>query len=121
MVRAKTSMNYKKGAMMMTAIRRRSRILSRLPRVCVFRMSLIFLIDTLEIPAILLSSGHVPGYTILVLDTKVILSSLSAAASIIKSLRWTIVLPVPVILELDGLSSNKLQLGEAALLGQETW
>ncbi|KAG1813564.1 uncharacterized protein BJ212DRAFT_1482468 [Suillus subaureus] len=56
----------------------------------------------------------VAGYTILVLDTNIILSSLSAVASIIESLRWTIVLPVPVIMELDGLSSNPSQLGKAA-------
>ncbi|OJA21630.1 hypothetical protein AZE42_09745 [Rhizopogon vesiculosus] len=60
------------------------------------------------------SLNIVPGYTILVLDTNVILSSLSAVASIIESLRWTVVLPVPVIMELDGLSSNPSQLGEAA-------
>ncbi|OAX36867.1 hypothetical protein K503DRAFT_801694 [Rhizopogon vinicolor AM-OR11-026] len=60
------------------------------------------------------SLNIVPGYTILVLDTDVILSSLSAVASIIESLRWTVVLPLPVIMELDGLSSNPSQLGEAA-------
>ena len=41
------------------------------------------------------SLNIVPGYTILVLDTNVILSSLSAVASIMESLRWTIVIPVP--------------------------
>lgn len=56
----------------------------------------------------------VAGYTILVLDTNIILSSLSAIASIIESLRWTVVLPVPVIMELDGLSSNPSKLGEVA-------
>ncbi|KIJ57743.1 hypothetical protein HYDPIDRAFT_34831, partial [Hydnomerulius pinastri MD-312] len=55
----------------------------------------------------------VQGFTILVLDTN-ILSSLSIAASIIESLRWTVVIPVPVIMELDGLSSNPSQLNEAA-------
>jgi protein SMG6 len=35
-------------------------------------------------------------------------------ASIVESLRWTAVIPVPVIMELDGLSSNTSQLGEAA-------
>ncbi|KAG1754234.1 hypothetical protein EDB19DRAFT_1665358 [Suillus lakei] len=54
------------------------------------------------------------AYTILVLDTNIILSSLSAVASIIESLRWTVVLPVPVIMELDGLSLNPSKLGEAA-------
>ncbi|KAF8448043.1 hypothetical protein L210DRAFT_3441767 [Boletus edulis BED1] len=56
----------------------------------------------------------VPGYSILVLDTNIILSSLSIVASIIESLRWTVVIPVPVIMELDGLSSNTSQLGETA-------
>ncbi|KAH7930887.1 hypothetical protein BV22DRAFT_1054224 [Leucogyrophana mollusca] len=56
----------------------------------------------------------VAGYTILVMDTNILLSSLSMISSIIESLRWTVVLPVPVIMELDGLSSNASQLGEAA-------
>lgn len=56
----------------------------------------------------------VPGYTILVLDTNIILSSLSIIASIVESLRWTVVIPVPVVMELDGLSANTSQLGEAA-------
>ncbi|KAG6379155.1 hypothetical protein JVT61DRAFT_11595 [Boletus reticuloceps] len=55
----------------------------------------------------------VPGYSILVLDTNIILSSLSIVASIIES-RWTEVIPVPVIMELDGLCSNTSQLGETA-------
>jgi len=56
----------------------------------------------------------VPGYTVLVLDTNIILSSLSIIASIVESFRWTVVIPVPVIMELDGLSSNTSQLGKAA-------
>ncbi|KAG6379382.1 hypothetical protein JVT61DRAFT_11847 [Boletus reticuloceps] len=56
----------------------------------------------------------VPGYSILVLDTNIILSPLSIVASIVESLRWTVVIPVPVIMELDGLCSNTSQLGEAA-------
>lgn len=64
--------------------------------------------------ALMPSLNIVAGYTILVLDTNIILSSLSAVASIIESLRWTVVLPVPVIMELDGLSSNPSKLGEAA-------
>lgn len=35
-------------------------------------------------------------------------------ASVIESLCWTVVIPVPVIMELDGLSSNASPLGEAA-------
>ncbi|KAK0210568.1 hypothetical protein DFS33DRAFT_302757 [Desarmillaria ectypa] len=54
------------------------------------------------------------GYTVLVVDTNILLSSLLMFASIVESLRWTVVVPLPVIMELDGLSSNPLQLGEAA-------
>ncbi|KAG6370598.1 hypothetical protein JVT61DRAFT_11217 [Boletus reticuloceps] len=61
--------------------------------------------------------SDIPGYSVLVLDTDINLSSLSIVALIIESLRWTVVIPVPVIMELDGLGSNATQLGEAA---QET-
>jgi len=57
----------------------------------------------------------VPGYTVLVIDTNILLSSLSMVASLVESLRWTIVIPLPVIMELDGLSSNASALGEAAV------
>ena len=50
----------------------------------------------------------------LVVDTNILLSSLSMLASVIESLRWTVVIPVPVVMELDGLSTNSSQLGEAA-------
>ncbi|KAJ7349482.1 hypothetical protein DFH08DRAFT_778758 [Mycena albidolilacea] len=56
----------------------------------------------------------VPGYTILVVDTNILLSSLSMLASVVESFQWTVVIPLPVIMELDGLSSNPSQLGEAA-------
>ncbi|KAJ7602470.1 hypothetical protein FB45DRAFT_1072964 [Roridomyces roridus] len=56
----------------------------------------------------------VPGYTILVVDTNILLSSLSMLASLVESLAWTVVVPLPVIMELDGLASNPSQLGEAA-------
>jgi protein SMG6 len=57
----------------------------------------------------------VPGYTVLVIDTNILLSSLSMVASLIESLRWTIVVPLPVIMELDGLAANTTtQLAEAA-------
>ncbi|KAG1801161.1 uncharacterized protein BJ212DRAFT_1591443 [Suillus subaureus] len=52
-----------------------------------------------------LRSLLISGYTILVLDTNIILSSLLAVTSIIE---------IPVIMELDGLSLNPSQLGEAA-------
>jgi predicted ribonuclease YlaK len=35
-------------------------------------------------------------------------------ASVVESLRWTVVVPLPVVMELEGLSSNTSQLGEAA-------
>jgi hypothetical protein len=56
----------------------------------------------------------IPGYTVLVVDTNILLSSLSLVSSLIESLRWTIIIPLPVIMELDGLSANTSQLGEAA-------
>ncbi|RXW24170.1 hypothetical protein EST38_g1674 [Candolleomyces aberdarensis] len=57
----------------------------------------------------------VPGYTILVVDTNILLSSLSIVTSLIESMKWTIVIPLPVIMELDGLASNvNPQLAEAA-------
>ena len=59
----------------------------------------------------------IPGYTILVVDTNILLSSLSLLASLIESHRWTVVVPLPVITELDGLASpngNQPQLVEAA-------
>ena len=57
----------------------------------------------------------IPGYTaVLVVDTNILLSALAMLASVIKSLRWTVIIPVPIIMELDGLSTNTSQLGEAA-------
>ncbi|KAF7969633.1 hypothetical protein HWV62_26763 [Athelia sp. TMB] len=44
----------------------------------------------------------VPEYTVLVVDTNILLSSLSMLASVIESLRWTITVPLHVIMELDG-------------------
>ncbi|GJE97087.1 hypothetical protein PsYK624_132970 [Phanerochaete sordida] len=56
----------------------------------------------------------VPGYTTLVIDTNILLSSLPTVNSLIESLQWTVVVPLPVIMELDGLSSSSTPLGEAA-------
>jgi protein SMG6 len=55
----------------------------------------------------------VPGYSVLVLDTNILLSSLSMVTSLVDSLRWTVVVPLPAIMELDGLGSNATALGEA--------
>ncbi|KAG6844489.1 hypothetical protein H0H87_006563 [Tephrocybe sp. NHM501043] len=55
------------------------------------------------------------GYSVLVVDTNILLSSLAMFASVVESLRWTVIVPLPVIMELDGLSSNtSAQLSEAA-------
>ncbi|KAG6821141.1 hypothetical protein H0H93_005361 [Arthromyces matolae] len=57
----------------------------------------------------------VAGYSVLVVDTNILLSSLSMFSSLVESLRWTVIVPLPVIIELDGLSSNaSSQLSEAA-------
>ncbi|KAL0947160.1 hypothetical protein HGRIS_013287 [Hohenbuehelia grisea] len=56
----------------------------------------------------------VKGYSVLVVDTNILLSSLPMFASLIESLSWTVVVPLPVIMELDGLASNASKLGEAA-------
>lgn len=56
-----------------------------------------------------------PGYTVLVVDTNILLSSLPMFASLVESLRWTVLVPLPVVMELDGLKSNaSSQLSEAA-------
>lgn len=59
-----------------------------------------------------------PGYTVLVIDTNILLSSLSMFASVVESLRWTVMVPLPVVMELDGLSKTSAnsapQLIEAA-------
>ena len=56
----------------------------------------------------------VPGYSVLVVDTNILLSSLAEFSSLVESGRWTVVVPLPVIMELDSQSSNMTQLGEAA-------
>ncbi|KAJ3788582.1 hypothetical protein GGU10DRAFT_384891 [Lentinula aff. detonsa] len=48
----------------------------------------------------------VAGYTVLVIDTNILLSSLSMFASLVESNCWTVVVPLPVVMELDGLKSN---------------
>jgi protein SMG6 len=60
----------------------------------------------------------VPGYTVLVIDTNIILSSLALFISLVETLQWTVVVPLPVIMELDGLSSSSSpQLAETAKAG----
>ncbi|TDL27426.1 hypothetical protein BD410DRAFT_818864 [Rickenella mellea] len=60
------------------------------------------------------SLSVVAGYTVLIVDTNILLSSLSIFASLVESLQWTIVVPLAVITELDGLAANSSPLGEAA-------
>lgn len=50
----------------------------------------------------------------LVVDTNILLSSLAEISALVESNRWTVVVPLPVIMELDGQSSNMSALGEAA-------
>ncbi|KAG8685775.1 hypothetical protein FRC09_014537, partial [Ceratobasidium sp. 395] len=45
-----------------------------------------------------------PGYTVLVLDTNIFLSALPAVSQIVSSQRWTVVVPLAVVTELDGLA-----------------
>jgi hypothetical protein len=66
------------------------------------------------IPFLEICIDAISEHRVLVLDTNVILSYLSAFASIINNLQWTVVIPVPIIMELDGLSSHPSKLGEAA-------
>ena len=47
-------------------------------------------------------------------DTNILLSSLSEFAALVECGRWTVVVPLPVIMELDSQSSNMTALGEAA-------
>ncbi|KDQ61845.1 hypothetical protein JAAARDRAFT_55164 [Jaapia argillacea MUCL 33604] len=47
-----------------------------------------------------------PKYTVLVVDTNILLSSLSMFASLVEKRQWTVVVPLPVIVELDGPSSS---------------
>jgi hypothetical protein len=54
-----------------------------------------------------------PGYTVLVLDTNVLLSSLPQVSALVAGHGWTVVVPLPVVMELDGLASGT-ELGDAA-------
>lgn len=56
----------------------------------------------------------VPGYTILIFDTNVLLSSLPLFSKIVEGGQWSVVIPLPVVTELDGLSKNPPPLGTEA-------
>ncbi|QRV72684.1 Est1 DNA/RNA-binding domain protein [Ceratobasidium sp. AG-Ba] len=45
-----------------------------------------------------------PGYTVLVLDTNIFLSALPTVSQLVSSQRWTVVVPLAVVTELDGLA-----------------
>ncbi|WVN88376.1 uncharacterized protein L203_103582 [Cryptococcus depauperatus CBS 7841] len=50
----------------------------------------------------------IPGYTMLIFDTNVVLDSLEMLDGIVQGGQWTIVVPLPVVTELDGLSKDPL-------------
>lgn len=50
----------------------------------------------------------------LVVDTNVLLSSLAEVAALVGSLAWTVVVPLPVVMELEGLCGAAGALGAAA-------
>ncbi|EJF65625.1 hypothetical protein DICSQDRAFT_77263 [Dichomitus squalens LYAD-421 SS1] len=57
----------------------------------------------------------VPGYSVLVVDTNILLSSLAEFSALVESGRWTVVVPLPVIMELDSQAhGNATPLGQAA-------
>ncbi|KAI0362699.1 hypothetical protein OH77DRAFT_1529844 [Trametes cingulata] len=56
----------------------------------------------------------VPGYTVLVVDTNILLSSLAEFSALVESGKWTVVVPLPVVMELDSQSTNASPLGQAA-------
>lgn len=55
----------------------------------------------------------------LVVDTNILLSALSMISTLIESARWTILIPLAVITELDGISTNQSELGRAASIALE--
>ena len=46
----------------------------------------------------------IPGYTVLVVGTNVPLSPLSMLTSLMECPHWTGIIPLPVIMDLDGLA-----------------
>ena len=56
----------------------------------------------------------VPGYTMLVFDTNVFLSSLDVFKIVVEGGQWSVIVPLPVVTELDGLSKNSSPLGQTA-------
>jgi len=56
----------------------------------------------------------IAGYTVLVVDTNILLSSFTEFSALVESCRWTVIVPLVVITELDGISSNENELGAVA-------
>ncbi|WWD17242.1 hypothetical protein CI109_101680 [Kwoniella shandongensis] len=56
----------------------------------------------------------VPGFTMLIFDTNVILDSLALFKRIVEGGQWSVVVPLPVVTELDGLSKEPAPLGANA-------
>lgn len=60
------------------------------------------------------TTNAIPGYTMLVFDTNVLLSSLVLFSRLVESGQWSIIVPLPVVTELDGLSKEPAPLGTSA-------
>ncbi|KDN48528.1 hypothetical protein K437DRAFT_83968 [Tilletiaria anomala UBC 951] len=56
----------------------------------------------------------VPGYTVLVLDTNVLIAPGKLLEQLVEWKRWTIIIPLAVVTELDGLQKNPEPLGPGA-------
>lgn len=56
----------------------------------------------------------IAGYTTLIFDTNVLLSSLSLFSSLVDNALYTLIVPLPVVTELDGISRQPPPLGTAA-------
>ncbi|KAK4701626.1 hypothetical protein P7C70_g4605, partial [Phenoliferia sp. Uapishka_3] len=55
-----------------------------------------------------------PGFTVLVFDTNILLTSLQLFRQVVETETWTVVVPLAVVTELDGLKRNATALGSAA-------
>ncbi|SPO37864.1 uncharacterized protein PSFLO_03341 [Pseudozyma flocculosa] len=58
--------------------------------------------------------GVLPGYTVLLMDTNVLVTPGDLLKQLVESQRWTVVVPLAVVTELDGLKRNANALGEEA-------
>ncbi|WWC94237.1 hypothetical protein V866_001077 [Kwoniella sp. B9012] len=53
----------------------------------------------------------VPGYTMLLFDTNVLVDSLGLFSNVVEGGQWSVIVPLPVVTELDGLSKESGSLG----------